>query len=71
VSNDAVQESKRGLTFVTRIRLETNRIRANDTWINLTPGMTVTAEVKTGKRSVAHYFLDPVIQTGQESLRER
>lgn len=71
VSNDAVSDRKRGLTFPVRIRLTTNRIRANDTWINLTPGMAVSAEIKTGKRSVAHYFLDPVIQTGQESLRER
>ncbi|MDN7675840.1 HlyD family type I secretion periplasmic adaptor subunit [Burkholderia oklahomensis] len=71
VSNDAVQDRKRGLTFVTRIRLPTNRIRANDTWVNLTPGMVVTAEIKTGTRNVARYFLDSVIQTGQESLRER
>ncbi|WP_431822784.1 HlyD family type I secretion periplasmic adaptor subunit [Burkholderia sp. F1] len=71
VSNDAVQDRRRGLTFPVRIRLTSNRIRANDTWISLTPGMAVTAEIKTGRRSVAHYFLDPVIQTGQESLRER
>jgi hemolysin D len=71
VSNDAVQDRRRGLTFPVRVRLDTNRIRANDTWISLTPGMAVTAEIRTGKRSVAHYFLDPVIQTGQESLRER
>lgn len=71
VSNDAVQDKKLGLTFVARIHLPTNRILANGTWINLTPGMEVTAEINTGKRSVAHYFLDPVIQTGQESLRER
>lgn len=71
VPNDAVQDKKLGLTFVARIRLSTNRILANDQWINLTPGMEVTAEIKTGKRSVAHYFLDPVIQTGEESLRER
>ncbi|WP_186080539.1 HlyD family type I secretion periplasmic adaptor subunit [Burkholderia gladioli] len=71
VSNDAVPDRKRGLTFPVRIRLTTNRILANDTWISLTPGMSVSAEIKTGKRSVAHYFLDPVIQTGQESLRER
>ncbi|MBR7973344.1 HlyD family type I secretion periplasmic adaptor subunit [Burkholderia vietnamiensis] len=71
VSNDAVPDRKRGLTFPVRIRLTTNRIRANDTWISLTPGMSVSAEIKTGKRSVAHYFLDPVMQTGQESLRER
>ncbi|MGZ2749273.1 HlyD family type I secretion periplasmic adaptor subunit [Burkholderia stagnalis] len=71
VSNDAAPDRRRGLTFPVRIRLATNRIRANGTWINLTPGMTVSAEIKTGKRSVAHYFLDPVIQTGQESMRER
>ncbi|MFB9127137.1 HlyD family type I secretion periplasmic adaptor subunit [Paraburkholderia dipogonis] len=71
VSNDAVQDRKLGLTFVAHIRLPTNRILANDQWVNLTPGMAVTAEIKTGKRSVAHYFFDPVIQTGQESMRER
>ncbi|KML46651.1 hemolysin D [Burkholderia cepacia] len=71
VSNDAVQDRRRGLTFVTRIRLATNRIRANDAWVNLTPGMAVTAEIKTGTRNVARYFLDSVIQTGRESLRER
>lgn len=71
VSNDAVQNKKLGLTFVARIRLSTNRIRANDQWIHLTPGMEVTAEIKTGRRSVAHYFFDPVVKTAQESMRER
>jgi hemolysin D len=71
VSNDAVQDKKLGLTFVAHIRLPTNRILANGTWINLTPGMEVTAEIKTGKRSVARYFLDPVVRTAQESMHER
>ncbi|WP_320534935.1 HlyD family type I secretion periplasmic adaptor subunit [Robbsia andropogonis] len=71
VSNDAVQDKKLGLTFVAHVRLPTNRILANGQWINLTPGMEVTTEIKTGKQSVAHYFLDPVIRTSQESLRER
>lgn len=71
VTNDAIQDKKLGLAFVAHVRLATNRIRANGQWINLTPGMAVTAEIKTGKRSVAHYFLDPIIQTGEESLRER
>jgi hemolysin D len=71
VSNDAVHDRRRGLTFSIRVRLEANRIRANDKWINLTPGMAVTAEIKTGERSVAGYFLDPVMRTAAESLRER
>lgn len=71
VSNDAVQDKKLGLTFVAHIRLTSNRIRIKDKWINLTPGMAVTAEINTGKRSVAHYFFDPLVQTAQESMRER
>jgi hemolysin D len=33
--------------------------------------MAVTVEVKTGTRRVIEYFLSPLLQHGQESLRER
>jgi hemolysin D len=73
VSNDAVQDKdkKLGLTFVVRVRLPTGQMHINNKWINLTPGMEVTAEIKTGRRSVAGYFLDPLVQNAQESMRER
>ena len=71
VSNDAVQDKKLGLTFPVRIRLETNRIHVDNRWITLTPGMMVTADIRTGKRSVMGYFLDPLVQTARESMRER
>jgi len=69
--NEAIQDKKLDLTFVAHIRLPTNRIFANGQWTNLMPGIAVTAEIKTGKRIVAHCFLDSVMQTGQESMRER
>lgn len=71
VSNDAVQDKKLGLFFPVRIRLSTDRIRVENKWIALTLGMEVTADIKTGKRSVAAYFLDPLVESAQESLRER
>lgn len=71
VSNDAVQDKKLGLTFPVRIRLETNRILVDNRWITLTPGMAVTADIRTGKRSVIGYFFDPLLRTAGESLRER
>ncbi|CAE6745258.1 HlyD family type I secretion periplasmic adaptor subunit [Paraburkholderia haematera] len=73
VSNDAAQnrDQKLGLTFTAHIRLPTNQMQINDKSINLTPGMQVTAEIRTGRRSVAGYFLDPLAQTTGESLRER
>ncbi|CAM2194955.1 Membrane fusion protein (MFP) family protein [Paraburkholderia kururiensis] len=71
VSNDATQDRKLGLTFTARIRLKANRMRVGDKWIALTPGMEVTAEIRTGRQSVAHYILGPLIEGAQESLHER
>lgn len=71
LSNDAVQDKKLGLAFKARIKLASNRMKIENQWITLTPGMTVTAEIKTGKRSVAEYFLGPLVQSSQESMRER
>ena len=33
--------------------------------------VAVTVEVKTGKRRVIEYFLSPLMQYGDEGLRER
>ncbi|ALP66628.1 HlyD family type I secretion periplasmic adaptor subunit [Paraburkholderia caribensis] len=71
VSNDAVQDKKLGPTFPVRIRLETSRIHIDNRWITLSPGMAVTADIRTGKRSVIGYFFDPLLRTSQESMRER
>jgi hemolysin D len=73
VSNDAAQnkDPKLGLTFTVRIQLPTNKMQINNKPVNLTPGMQVTAEIRTGRRSVAGYFLDPLMQTTRESLHER
>jgi HlyD family secretion protein len=38
--------------------------------IHLRPGLVATAEIKTGKRSIASYILDPVLRTMDEGLRE-
>jgi hemolysin D len=71
VANDAAQDKKQGLVFTARIRLKANRIRVDARWIPLTPGMTVTADISTGRQSVAQYFLGPLIEGVQESMRER
>ncbi|WP_246793753.1 HlyD family type I secretion periplasmic adaptor subunit [Burkholderia perseverans] len=71
LSNDAVQDRKLGLVFTVRVRLQANRMQIDDRWISLTPGMTVKAEIKTGKQSVAHYLLGPLVESMQGSLHER
>ena len=39
--------------------------------VRLSPGMNITAEIKTGQRRVIEYLLSPVQRAGSESLRER
>lgn len=71
VSNDAAQDRRQGLIFTARVQLPSDSMMINGQLVRLTPGMAVGAEVKTGRRSVIAYFLDPLVRTTQESLRER
>lgn len=71
VSNDAVNDEKRGLIFPARVSLERSTIQVENKTVNLSPGMAVTVEVKTAQRRVIEYFLSPLLQYGSESLRER
>ena len=37
----------------------------------ISPGMAVTAEVKTGERRIIEFFLAPLLRYKDESIRER
>ena len=71
VSHDAINDEKRGLIYAARIKMERATIEVDGKRLNLSPGMAVTVEVKTGKRRVIEYFLSPFLQYKEESLRER
>lgn len=71
VSNDAVNDEKRGLIFPARVNLGRSTIQVENKTVNLSPGMAVTVEVKTAQRRVIEYFLSPLMQYKDESLRER
>ncbi|BAL24635.1 HlyD family type I secretion periplasmic adaptor subunit [Azoarcus sp. KH32C] len=71
LSRDAVNDEKRGLIFPARVNLERGTIQVESKTVNLSPGMAVTVEVKTAQRRVIEYFLSPLLQYKDESLRER
>ena len=71
VSNDAVNDEKRGLIFPARVALARATILVESKTVNLSPGMAVTVEIKTAQRRVIEYFLSPLLQYKDESLRER
>lgn len=71
ISTDAIEKEEMGLVYAARVTLKKSVMQVGKKLVNLTPGMTVTVEVKTGKRRLIEYFLSPVLRYKNESIRER
>ncbi|MCO6411336.1 MAG: HlyD family type I secretion periplasmic adaptor subunit [Thiogranum sp.] len=71
VSNDAITDEEKGLVYAGRVKMDRSVIQVGEKRVNLTPGMAVTVEVKTGKRRLIEYVLSPLLRYRQESLGER
>jgi hemolysin D len=71
-STTATSELKgQELTYAARISVDRTQMQVEDKKVNLSPGMAVTAEIKTGSRRIISYLLSPLAKYKQESLRER
>ena len=71
VTADAVTDEKRGSFYPATLTLARRDMLIDGKRIALSPGMNVTAEIRTGRRRVIEYLLSPVQRAGAESLRER
>jgi hemolysin D len=70
-SNATSEPKGKELSYAARISVDRSQMQVDDKLVNLSPGMAVTAEIKTGSRRVIGYLLSPVLKYNQESLRER
>lgn len=59
------------LLYLAKIQPASTRLQIDDRTIDISPGMAVTVEIKTGQRRVIEYLLSPIVRYKSESLRER
>jgi hemolysin D len=73
LGNESESSEPRGqeMIYAARVSLDQNQMQIEDKLVNLSPGMAVTVEIKTGSRRIISYLLSPVLKYKQESLRER
>jgi hemolysin D len=73
LGNVASTSEPRGqeLSYAARITLDRTQIDVDGTPVNLSPGMAVTVEIKTGSRRIISYLLSPLLRYRQNALRER
>jgi len=71
VSADAIEDERLGLLFPLSASLAINKINVDGKWVNLQPGMSVTVEIKTGKRRLIEFLLAPLMRGVSEGAREQ
>ena len=57
--------------FPVTVALDETVMKFDDAIITLTPGMTVTVEIRTGSRRVIDYLLSPLAKIRSEAFKER
>ena len=67
----ATPERTQNLVYPITLAPETTQINADGVMVPLSPGMSVTAEVKTGSRRILEFVFSPLVELGSKSMKER
>jgi hemolysin D len=71
ISPDAVEHDELGPVYKIKVNLSRDYFEIENRKVTITPGMAVTAEVKTGQRRIIEFFLSPIVKYAKESLTLR
>jgi hemolysin D len=69
--SDTSEPEGQELLFAARVSLDETQMQVEHKLVNLTPGMAVTVEIKTGTRRIIEYLTSPLLRYRHESMRER
>lgn len=70
IGSDASDDDKLGLVYPARVSLDAaGSSRLTGSAVSV--GMQVTADIRTGRRSILSYLLSPIDEAVQEAGRER
>ena len=64
-------DEKKGSYYPDTLTLSQKDMVIDGKRVNLSPGMNITAEIKTGQRRIIEFLLSPVQRAGSEILRKR
>jgi hemolysin D len=70
IGSDAIEDEKFGLVYPARIRI-LPFAENKTTDVRLSAGLATTVDIRTGRRSIMRYLVDPIDEAMQKSGRER
>ena len=71
ISPDSITDENGESFFIVGVETERGFLGAESAPLPIIPGMTVSVDILTGKKTVLDYLLKPILKTKQLALRER
>ena len=71
LAHDAIADEQAGLVYLAEVSLERSTVATADRVTALAPGMSVTVEIKLGRRRLIEFLAAPLLRYRAEGFRER
>lgn len=71
IGSDAIEDERLGLVYPVRVELDRQSLDRGDRRVAVTPGMAVTADIRTGQRSLLELLISPIEEVRASAGRER
>jgi len=71
ISADTIKDQNDDVFYTIRIKTDKNYIGDKSKPLKIIPGMTVSVDIMTGRKSVLDYILKPILKTKQYTFTER
>ena len=71
ISADTITDQKENVFYKVKIKTNKNYLEREGKQLKIIPGMTVSVDIITGRKSVLDYILKPILKTKQYTFSER
>jgi len=71
ISPDTITDKKENTFYIINVTTEKNYLGTKEHPLNIIPGMTVSVDIVTGKKTVMQYILKPILKSKQYVFSER
>ena len=71
ISPDTITDKKENTFYLIHIKTDKNYLGTKEHPLNIIPGMTVSVDIVTGKKTVMQYILKPILKSKQYVFSER
>lgn len=71
ISADTITDERHEEYYLVRIETDKNYLGTEDNMKEIMVGMTAQVDIITGKKTIMHYLMKPILRAKENALREK